>query len=457
MIIKNKNIIVLMAILSAMTVSAFAQPQPKWLKRKLKAGEVIAKGLTEEEARRNAITSLLSAATLPAETDTCLYNTLKARNMEFDPMPLILSAAMESRSFVTQGYYQPTEEDSVITMVSMTPASLQAFNDSLWDYAMDEGIKSLVKARELRQDGQILKAFDRYQEAIDDIAPCMYYPMATEEGDLGEILLEEYAGLFDNIVLSFDREKCPMIPGEEVPLDITIKATQENIALKRLPVKVWMRQRDAKVTQSNGATGIAGTLTANLATAPQKETAELLAALDVEQLSDLKANFATPLLKEHLKNNVKQFKMEFVSADPTPYYRFDIAPCDTLQAIIPMRQLIKMSGKGYVETTEADKADLVFSIRYSATEGTVMKAGDYKMRVDTCNLILSITDVYHDKELLALPVQDFTIRVPETRSTEKVREQAVRLILQRLLSDAPERLKELDFNKREIIFEKAKQ
>lgn len=442
---------------SALSFVSIAQNQPKWLKAKLKQGEVIAYGLTEEDARRNAIKELFQIVTLPSESDSCLYNTLKQLSIPFDPSEARLDAAMESSAFITQNTYKDSETDSVAILIKMTPNSLESFNDSLYEAALDHGIDNLVAARQFRQEGELLKACNKYHDAMEAVVPCMYFQLPTEEGDLGELLLNEYATLFDDISISFDREDCPMVAGEEVPIDIELKATQGDVALKHFPVKAWMRQRDAEIEASK-TTGITGALKVRLKHAPKAEKANLLAAIDTDQLSELPVNYASPLLDQHLKDSqyIKQFSIPFYSFDPTPLYYLSIEPCDTLQALLPIRQLLNDKGIGLIETADSASADIAVSIKYSAVQGMAVKAGNFKIREDSCSLVLSLHDIYHDTELVNLPVSGFKVKVPETRSPEKVRELAVREMLKSILIDAPARLATLDFDKRTIVYERAK-
>lgn len=452
----TKLALVLMAVASTLSFGASAQNQPKWLKSKLKPGEIITKGLTIEEARRNAVKELFQMVSLPQETDTCLYNTLKQHDIPFDPSSVILDAAARSSAFVTEKVYQPSEDDSVTVLVSMTPASLEAFNDSIYEDAIGQGIDNLVAARQLRQEGELLKACQKYHEAMEAIVPCMYYQMPTEEGDLGELLLNEYATLFDNISLAYNREQCPMVPGEAVPVGIELKAMQGDVVLKHFPIKVWMRQRDAEV-QAENTTDASGSLKVELKRAPKSEKANLLAAIDTDQLSELPANFASPLLQQHINDgqHIKQFTMPFYSFDPTPLYYLAIEPTDTLQALYSLRALLNDKQLGIVETTDSLSADIAVSMKYEAVEGMPVKAGSFKIREDSCNLVLTLHDIYHDTDLMSIPVNGFKVKVPETRTSQKVRELAVREMLKSLLIDAPSRLATLEFDKRKIVYERA--
>ena len=452
----SKLAIALMAIATTLSVSVTAQNQPKWLKSKLKPGEIITKGMTLEEARFNAVKGLFQIVSLPQETDTCLYNTLKQYSIPFDPSSAILNAATRSSAFVTQKVYQPSDADSVTVLVSMTPASLGAFNDSIYEVAMGQGIDNLVAARQLRQEGELLKACQKYHDAMEAVVPCMYYQLPTEEGDLGILLLNEYATLFDNITLAYNREQCPMVPGEAVPVDIELQAMQGDVALKHFPVKVWMRQRDAEVQAAN-TTNATGWLKVDLKRAPKSEKTNLLAAIDTDQLNELPVNYASPLLQQHLNDSqhIKQFSMPLYSFDPTPLYYLDIEPADTLQAVYSLRTLLNDKQLGLVETQDSLSADIAVSLKYEAVEGTPIKAGSFKIREDSCNLILTLHDIYHDTELMSIPVTGFKVKVPENRSAQKVRELAIREMLKSLLVDAPARLATLDFDKRKTVYERA--
>ena len=444
---------VALLILFSITVS-FAQKKkaaPKWLTTPLKAGEVIASGTSVESAKQAGVEALLGQFVQIDANEPCFVNMMSKYKLQFDPFQSLLKAALNSSQFKIVNKYEPTDMDSVYVMIKVLPTGFQAFNDSLYKATTEKAIDYLVHARELCDEGDFYGASFDYSKAINTVAPSLYFPMETEEGDLAEVLVKEFSTLFDGISFNFDRNEMPMIPGEDVPVEITLSALKNGKSVQRLPVKIWMRQNDAKISADN-ATDSKGNAKIHVTQAPKANKANLLAAVDMDQILELPENFATPLLAENLKNNLKQFSIPFVAVDATPTFYIDVDPSDSLQVNSALRALVGEKGLGYREVQKKNEADVLIKLEYTATQGIPQKAGNFKIREDKCGVTLSVVDAITSEKLLTQSIKDFSIKAPETRSAEKVRERAMREMIRPLIADAKLLISTVKYDKRKKIF-----
>lgn len=429
---------------------------PRWVTAQPKAGEVVAAGTSIESAKLVGVSALIKQFSQIDADVPCFYNKLtNEHHLFFDPQPSLSRAAANSSFFKVTNKFQPANNDSVWVLVKVLPKDLTAFNDSLHAISLASGADHLIKARELRAEGRIVDAANEYGKAMDIITACLYFPLDTDEGDLAEVIFNEYPTLFDGISFKFDRQSCPMIPGEEIPLDIHLTAYQNGKPLPKFPVKIWMRQNDAKVF-ADKATDKNGKAKVHIDQAPKNAKTNLLAAVDMDELLQLPENYATPMLKLHLKDSLRQYSMPFVAMDPTPCYYIDVDSIDSVQVCPSLQNLMGANGIGYKEVATAKEADVIISVLYNSEQGVPVKAGNFKIREDKCSVKLTIANADTNSPLLEHSINDFAMSVPETRSAEKVRIRAMSEMIRLLTAEIKPEMSNVQYDKRKKIFNQAK-
>ena len=448
----KKTSIILLLLLFIPFAFAQKNSSPKWLKAQLKPGEVISSATSIEGAKRNCIEALITQFTEADNEDPGLYSKMSSGyNLELNPIRSLVDIAMNSSFFKIANKYMPAGQDSVWVMVKVLPKDFQVFNDSLYQASVEVAVDHLVRARELRDAGDIFNASFEYCKAIDAVTPITYFNIDTDEGDLAEVLLKEYPTLYDGISFKFDRNECPMFQGEDIPINIFLNAYKGNLPLVKIPVKIWMRQNDA-IIEADNTTDKNGSAKIHVKKAPKAAKANLLAAVDMDKILELPENYATPLLKKHLNDSLKQFSIPLVAVDPTPFYYFEIDTIDSLQVCPLLRPMFNEKGLNYKEVNQKENADVLVKLSYEYTEGEVVKAGNFKIREDKCGVKLSIIDAGTNEILFSHSLNDFAIKSPETRTAEKVRIRAMREMARPLVLECIPLINDVKFDKRKKVY-----
>lgn len=450
----KKSLVFGMMIMAAMPLFAQgkknANSTPKWITNPPQSTatvkKVVSTGTTLEEARHNAINQLFSMTILNKEEGSYQKRLLDEGREPLSQHQVLVTAAENSSFFPNLEQYQ--NEEMCYVLCGMDNAKLNAFNDSLFTALRSQTIERISTARKLRAEGNLYGSATEYSEAIRSITPVLHRNLSNDEGDLVEILHNEFVHCLDGIELKIQREDCPMVMGEEIPFDILVTATYNNLPVSAMPLTFKISD-DGKVTEK-GKTDGKGKAKTHVEKAPTQPTAKLTVYTDLPSLSaNIPQNMFSMELTQHLALEPKQDNMRLLAFDPTPTYIVEIKPEDNVCLSDTIAAIMKRGGNIVAENPEY--TDLIFAVDFDYQEDGVPTTGKYAMQYFICNMTFTLKDRRTQAELAKAEKKDLRLFLKAGSDPEQIRALAISELYKRMKAQVKV-IQDTKFDKRKVMF-----
>lgn len=451
---KSSMILGMLVVASMPLLAQNKSKLPKWVSTTPQSTPtsqlVVSTGKTIQEARHNAINQLIGLTSLNKEENSYQKRLLDNGHEPISQHQTLVAAAETSSFFPILEKYQ--EDDECYVLCEMSSKNLLEFSDSLLTAVKENTIQLIQEARKLRQQGDLYGSATRYSTALQGIIPMIHKQLYSEEGDLVEILHKEYVTSLDDIVLKLDRQVCPMVMGEEVPLDIMVTATYNGLPVSALPLTFKITD-DGSVIESVKTDG-KGRAKTRIQKAPTKETAKLSVYTDLLSLSStIPSNMFSMELTQHLALEPKKDVMTLNAFDPTPTYY--IAQNDPQYACVTdsLNAMMKRSGRKAVE--KQSDADLIITLEYKSEREGNATTGKYTMQNHLCDMNIVMLDRRTNAELARAEKTGLRLFLPSTCDDKQLVQLALNELYKRMRVQL-RAFQDAKFDKRKVMYAESK-
>ncbi|MBO6012301.1 MAG: hypothetical protein J6P82_02130 [Bacteroidales bacterium] len=433
---------------------ALAQkPLPRWTKNPTGQGKTVAMGDDHDDAYELAIVQLYNSFDHKIDTASLCGRLMAIDSiLEIDQRTSWVEAAMKSGYFKVKDSIET--DTSYWVSVQITPKDLSLFVEQLTSSNKQFGSESLTRARFSREQGDLLSAVQQYAKGLNELMPSIHRPLPTEVlggEDLANTIYAEYISALDSLQCAPGRLTCPMVKGEEIPLELTYRFTAaDGKVIANMPVKAGFKGPEGKVMMVSRFTDRDGLAKVRVMEAPQSDEAEVWACVDEDVLySCIPENVGKSLLKRRVQGTFPTASIQLKALDPTPTFTVALDSVDMEQKPA-LEALLKQHG--FIQELP-DTADLEVNLEYqNQLQGAPERHGDYVLATYRCGLNLRIL-VRSTREVLSeYKIKDFDILQPADKPAEKVRARAVGEMMKQVKRELPEYLKSVNYDKRKVVF-----
>lgn len=426
------------------------KPLPKWVttppQSTASEQKVVSSGNSIQEARHNAINLLIGMTNINKEEKSYQKRLLDSGREPISQHQSLVSAAENSQYFKTLNSCEHDGEFWVLC--SMNVKDLATFSDSLYNAILSDTYLNIKRARNLKQIGDLYGSATTYSEALRNIVPMLHKELTCEEGDLVDILHNEYVTCLDNIDLKIDYSNCPFVQGEEVPLDILVTASYKDMPVSALPLTFKISD-DGKVKEQ-GKTDGKGRAKTRILSAPTKDTGKLAVYTDLTSLSStLPQTIFSMELTQHLALEPKQATMTLTAFDPTPTYSVEFKEKGIECVSDSINALMKRGGNKLVE--KGTDEDLLISVDLTATPDGDVSTGKYAMQYYLCGMTLTLTDRRTMNEIVKVEKSGFRIFLRAGSEEEQIKSFAASELYKRLKNQL-KKIQDYRFDKRKVVY-----
>lgn len=452
---KMKSTLFALLLISTLPLAAQNKASlPKWITTPPQSTptsqKVLSTGTSFQEARHNAVNQLIGLTNLIKEENSYQKRLLDSGREPISQHQALVAAAEQSTFFKNLNTYD--QDGQYWVLCEMTSQDLTAFGDSLYTAIKEQTCQYIDKARSLRKEGDLYGAASQYSLALQGIVPMLHKEMATDEGNLVDILHKEYVHSLDNIKLKLDRSECPMVMGEEVPFDIMVSATYNDLPVSALPLTFKISD-DGKANE-NGKTDGRGRAKTRILSAPNKPTGKLSVYTDLLSLSStLPQNIFSMELTQHLALEPEQDQMALTAFDPTPTYFVQIDSLDMECLSDSISSLMKRGGNK--PAANASEADLLLKLSVKSEPDGVPTTGKYAMQYYLCDMCMTLTDRRTEAELAKAEKTGLRLFVKAGTDENQLRILAVTELYRRLRTQL-NNISDVKFDKRKVMYANTK-
>lgn len=446
-----KQLLTLIAVTCGITLAYAQQKMPKWTSAPTSKGKTVAMAENREEAKKKAIGQLYDSFGMQTD-ESSLRNRLCATDSTLVRYQrnAWVSAAMNTSYFKVTDTLK-TETDFWVNC-QISEKDLKLFVPELYSQSLQHGSESLTRARFMRENGDILSAAQQYAKGLNEVMPSIHRSMVSDMSggkDVAIELFDEYLTVLDGIKVEAARTNCPMVKGEEVPLDLSFHiTTADGKDIPNLPVKAWIEDKDAKVRCSS-MTDRGGIATVRLTKAPMTEESKVWLSIDENSLFLLiPDNVAYNMLKQKVSGQFKSASIDLKAFDPTPTFSIKLDSLDIEQEPT-LTSLMKKNG--FVAADGLGDLELIMEFQDQML-GMPEKHGDFTLATHRCQLLITVMVRDSKLSLIQYQIKDFDLLQPANKSAVKVRARAIGEMMKQVRIELPEKLAEISYDKRKVMF-----
>ena len=454
----NRFSILTTLLLSTSAVTAvFAQSKvlPKWTTTNpistATLSKAVSTGTTLEEARHNAVNILVSQrANHKYEAGSYQYQLIERGLSPIEQHTSIVRAAEQSSFFRTVKTH--VGDESCYILCEVSNQEYQAFSDSLYHATIAEAASLMSQAQKHKEEGNLFAATTSYCNAIQGLVPMLHRQLIYEEYDLLELLHEGYLHSLDSIYWTFDRTSCPMVPGEDIPIEIFATATYRNIPVIGLPVSFMLSDRGK--TNASQSTDANGKAKVHVTQAPGQQHAELSVQMNTQKLLELPKHIFSGELPLRLMDQLNKASLSLKAFDPTPFYSMKLDREDQLSVGDTLTSI--MTRNGFKPVADSKSSDINVKLDCTIAPDGTPTEGKYPMQYYTCKMGVTITDSRTNAVLASEDYTGMRMFVPQNSDMEQLRARALSEMLKRIKHNLESRIREMNYDKRKTIYNLAK-
>ena len=428
-----------------------SKPLPKWATTNpistATVTRAVASGSTLKEARHNAVNILVSQkSTSRSEEGSYQYSLIEKGQTPVEQHTSLVKIAENSAFFKTVKTHETDDLSYIYCEIS--DHDYKVFCDSLYSAIVVRVDSMATHADELKQAGELFSAAEIYCNALRELVPILHKQIIYHDFDLVEVLHQGYLHSMDSIYWSFDRRSCPMVPGEDIPIEIFAKATYNGNPVQGLPVSFSVSD-GGKVNHTKMTDG-SGRAKLHITEAPKTDKAVVTVSMNKQSLLDLPKHIFSGELPLRLIEQIHSAQMSLFSFDPTPFYYLDLSE-DDLKTIGDTLCNI-MERNGYRKVMDNKKSDIEISVNCNLTADGIPTQGKYQMQYHMCDMKVSIIDHRSGKLLTSDEKTGLKMFVPANIDQVLLRKNALSEVLRRLKTSLNDKVKGMQYDKRKVIF-----
>jgi hypothetical protein len=449
-----RNLILMVGMSACCGGSVWAQAVPTWLNMTSTKTRAIASGATPEAAVTAAAEQLLSNnAYQPVEVGS-LYmalTTLDSLGVDLKKTPAE-ALAHSSKLKVSKRY-----DDGTNTWVycEITSKDYKAALDSLHQAVWTSANQCLTEGKRQELIGDFYGAAISYANGLNCVTGVMGQRFLSEDGsDVAIALYKAYTTVFNDIQITLNRSRLPMVPGEEIPVDIQMQVTKDNLPVCNFPISVNFDREGTQKARFDRMTSLQGTSTIHISAAPQADSATVFCQIDNQALAGIPTTIASEKLDVALKMLAMPHPVRLVAFDPTPLVYCSYAPTDSAAYADDFAQIV--TDAGYKVTADSASADLVLSAVLTGTSSEPKNYGDYSLVNYTAAMTVQLCVRETGGVVAENEVKDFQLTQPATKEEARIRAFAAKTILKRQLTELTPKIKKTPYNKRSAVYSKLK-
>ena len=428
-----------------------AQQLPKWITHpvasKANCNVALSSGNTLEEARHSAVNRLIGLAAFTPQEGSYQYKLLESGDERIDQHKALLAKAEQSAYFRNANTF--VTDSACWVQCSVTADDMKAFLDSLYADAGQKVRTMMARADSLKACGDVFTAASVYADAINAVIPVLHLPLSMDDGsDIMTLLHENYKHSLDNIVWQWERELCPMVKGEDLPIALYAVAKVDDKVVPGLPVSFDVTP-DGKLTCDN-FTDENGRAKTHVTEAPDAETGFLIVTINPQKLSLLPHNIFAGELTAQVTEEAASAQMELKSFDPTPFYYMALDEADI--ASIGDSITATMQRYSYEPIETEPSSDIVIRLDYNCQPEGNPTTGKYPMQYMSCEMHLLLVDKRTDATLLEVDKLGYRYFVTADTPSAVIRDKTLYEMMKRVRLQFNTRLRDLGFDKRKVVF-----
>ncbi len=440
-------------LFSMMPVIAVCQykPLPKWATTNpistATITRAVASGSTLEEARHNAVNILVSQKTSGrSEEGSYQYSLIEKGQAPVEQHSSLVKIA-ENSAFFKSVKTHVTDDQSYI-YCEISEHDYRLFCDSVYSAIVVLVDSMATRAEELKRTGELFNAAEVYCHALQNLVPILHKQIVYHDFDLVEVLHQGYLHSMDSIYWTFEKKSCPMVPGEDVPVEIFAKATYNGQPVQGLPVSFTVsdggKVNHVKMTNAEGIAKL------HVTEAPKTDKAIVTVSLNKQSLLDLPKHIFSGELPLRLMEQLHTAQMSLFSFDPTPFYYLNLSDDDfkfigdTLSSI--------MDANGYKRVTDKKNSDIEIDVSCDILADGTPTQGKYPMQYYSSSMVVTVKDHRSLALLEKDEKKDMRLFVPDNVDSALLRKNAMLLNLRRMKTGLNNKVSKMNYDKRKVIY-----
>lgn len=449
-----KNKLFLSFILSSMIpVLAVGQskPLPKWATTNpistATVTRAVASGNTLGDARHNAVNILVSQKTSRrSEEGSYQYSLIEKGQAPVEQHSSLVKIAENSSFFKTVKTHEADDQSYIFCEIS--DHDYRLFCDSVYSAIVVLVDSMATRADELKRSGELYNAAEVYCHALQNLVPILHKQIIYHDFDLVEVLHQGYLHSMDSIYWTFERRSCPMVPGEDVPIEIYAKATYNGQPVQGLPVTFTVsdggKVNHVKMTNAEGKAKV------HVTEAPKTDKAIVTVSMNKQSLLNLPKHIFSGELPLRLMEQLHSAQMSLFAFDPTPFYYLNLSDDDF--KIIGDTLCSIMDVNGYKRVSDKKNSDIEIDVNCDITADGVPTEGKYQMQYYLSSLGVTIKDHRSLSELAKDEKNDLKLFVPANVNPIQLRNNALLLNLRRMKTNLNDKVRNMKYDKRKVIY-----
>ena len=427
------------------------KPLPKWATTNpistATIKRAVASGNTLEEARHNAVNILVSQkANNQYEEGSYQKLLIEKGQSPVEQLSSWVKIAENSSFFKTTKTFVADDQSYIFCEIS--DQDYRLFSDSIYTAIVAEVDSMALRAKTLKQSGDLFTASTIYCKALQALVPILHKQVLSNDFDLVEVLHEGYLHSMDSIRWSFDRPTCPMVSGEDVPVAIYATATYNDMPVPGLPVSFTLSENGK--LNSDAMTDASGKAKVHITEAPKSSMAELIVSMNKQSLLDLPKHIFSGELPLRLMEQLHSARLTLKAFDPTPFYFIDLSEEDSKCIGDSLNSI--MDRNGYKKVDEKSGSDIEIKVNCNITADGEPTTGKYQMQYHLCDMTVTISDRRSGKVLATDEKKGLRFFVPANSDAALLRSKALSEILRRLKPSLNDKVKTLQYDKRSVFF-----
>jgi hypothetical protein len=434
--------------------TAWAQAVPTWLNMASNKTRAVAAGATPEAAVSAAAEKLLESNGFQPVEAGSLYMALTT----FDSVTVDLkSAPVEALAQNSKLKVSKRYDDGLNSWAycELTAKDYKAVIDSLHQAVFEVANQYLTEGRRLEMLGDFYGAAMAYANGLNRVTPVMGQRFLAEDGsDIAITLYKKYTTVFNGISITLNRSRLPMVPGEDIPVDIQLQVTKDNLPVCNFPISVNFDREGKQKARFDRMTSLQGSSTIHISVAPQADSATVFCQIDNQALAGIPETMASEKLDVAMKMLAMPHPVRLVAFDPTASVYCSYAPEDSAVYADDFAQLV--TDAGYKVASDSASADLVLSAGMDGEFSSPMIYGDYRLVNFTAQMTVQLRVRETGAVLAENTVSDFQVTQPAMKEEARIRAFAAKTILKRQLTEFTPKVKKAPYNKRSVVYSKVK-
>lgn len=434
--------------------STYAQTIPTWLNMPSNKTRAIAVGATPEAAVNAAAEKLLESNNFQTVEVGSLYMALTTfDSVSVDLKTVPIEALSHSSKFKVSKQY----DDGLNRWVycEIAAKDYKAVLDSLHQSVYEVANQYLLEGRRLEMLGDFYGAAIAYANGLNRVTGVMGHRFLAEDGtDIAITLYKKYTTVFDGINITLNRSRLPMVPGEDIPVDLQLQVTKDNLPVCNFPISVNFDREGKQKARCDRMTSLQGISTIHISVAPQADSATIFCQIDNQALAGIPKTVASDKLDLAMKMLAMPHPVRLVAFDPTALVYCSYAPQDSAIYADDFTQLV--TNAGYKVTADSASADLVLSADVDGEFSSPTSYGDYRLVKFTAQMTMQLRVRETGTLLAENTVSDFQVTQPASKEENRIRAFATKTILKRQLMELTPKVKKTPYNKRSVVYSKVK-